>query len=68
MSVLNIYMGSNNVNKCNLTEEINKCPFYTKEDKSCGNERECVFRYSDKPKEKNDYVRQERWYEKYYKK
>ena len=56
--------------KCNLPEDINKCPFYHKEDKSCKNDKDnkCSFliRESNKPEAGAGYVRKPRWYEEYY--
>ncbi len=53
--------------KCSLAEDINNCPFCDKRTVSCNNEKHCTYQYEEH-KEKNPYVRKERWYEKYYKK
>ena len=51
--------------KCGLSEDINKCPFYDKNSKSCNNKDKCSFQDTGNINN-NEYVRKERWYEKYY--
>ena len=52
---------------CSLPPEINSCPYYAKTGE-CKNEMEgCSFR-KEKGENRNQYVRKERWYEKYYRK
>ena len=51
--------------KCSLSKDINTCPFCDLENMKC-NDGKCAFRVEDKHTDK--YIRQERWYEKYYKK
>lgn len=53
--------------KCTLSADINNCPFCNKEDLTCKNENKCAFKEDIKHCNK-EYVRQERWYEKYYRK
>lgn len=57
--------------QCLLAKDINTCPFYEPDVEQCTNENtKCTFRIpedNDKPKERNRYVREPRWYEKYYK-
>ena len=56
---------------CTLSPDINTCKFYSPSDNSCSNPNEgCTFREdSSKSSElPTGYVREERWYEKYYKK
>lgn len=55
--------------KCSLPEDINKCPFCNKEKMECKIQtgKTCAFQYDDSVV-KDNYVRQERWFEKYYKK
>ena len=54
--------------KCNLSEDINKCPFYNKDDKSCSNRKnnKCSFLVKEIKKQETGYERKPRWYEKYY--
>ena len=54
--------------KCTLSIEINECPFCNKEDMICNKEDKCTFQKDDNIQPKQKYVRQERWYEKYYRK
>ena len=49
--------------KCNLSADINSCPFYDRKIEGCSNERSCSFQYEDKIVQ--PYIRGERWYEKY---
>lgn len=52
---------------CSLADDINKCPFYINQ--LCTNENKCSFQVSNtKQNETANYVREERWYTKYYKK
>lgn len=54
--------------KCTLAKDINKCPFCNKEIMECTkSDIKCGFRREDEPVGNSDYVRKERWYEKYYK-
>lgn len=55
---------------CTLDYEINKCPYFNKNDFSCNNEKSCSYKNVDlnRDKRQNTYIRKERWYEKYYKK
>lgn len=48
--------------ECELEKELNKCPYY--ENGHCKKEGICSFQ---KKIEKKEYIRKERWYEKYYK-
>lgn len=54
--------------KCTLPADINQCRFYNKDNMECSNDNECSFQESE---EENiltkGYIREERWYEKYYK-
>lgn len=55
---------------CTLDKELNECPYYKADDQSCHSENPCSFSRSDEehsPKT-GQYIREERWYEKYYKK
>ena len=52
--------------KCELEAEINNCPFYIKSTHLCANENPCSFQ--EKKDTQKEYIRKERWYEKYYKK
>lgn len=54
--------------KCSLSLEINNCPFCNKEQMECGNMSSCAFQVAESEKQKEKYIRKERWYEKYYKK
>ena len=51
--------------KCELEKELNKCPFY--KEGFCTSNTSCSFQKKVEKNEK-EYVRKERWYEKYYKK
>ena len=55
--------------KCTLDKDINTCPYFSK-DEYCSNENQCSFQQIDEEKivENLKYVREERWYEKYYRK
>lgn len=55
--------------RCELSEDINNCPFYNKEKTECLNTKtKCTFRTEENIDViNNQYVRKERWYEKYYK-
>lgn len=55
---------------CTLDKDINRCPHYRSDDLSCANEKPCSFGQigGDETKISGEYVREERWYEKYYKK
>lgn len=52
--------------KCELEPAINNCPFYIKSSRTCTNESVCSFQ--EKKNTQKQYIRKERWYEKYYKK
>lgn len=52
--------------KCILSTEINNCPFCNKGNMICNNEKSCAFQEKEVVQEKEKYVREERWYEKYY--
>ena len=54
--------------KCTLDKDINKCPYLVED--GCSNPNHCSFQQEDKEAliEKERYVREERWYEKYYRK
>ena len=49
--------------ECVLEKELNKCPYYN--EGLCISDKPCSFQ---KKVEKKEYVRKERWYEKYYRK
>lgn len=54
---------------CKLDKDINNCPFCDKNNMECTNrDTKCCFRYEVEANNNNKYVRQERWYEKYYRK
>ena len=56
--------------ECTLPGDINNCQFYDEKNKSCNNQNysQCSFSKSIDPQNKSvGYVREERWYEKYYK-
>ena len=55
--------------RCELSEDINNCPCCNKEKMECLNTKTmCAFRAEENIDiENNQYVRKERWYEKYYK-
>ena len=56
---------------CTLNIESNTCPHYSSEDNSCGAEQTgCSFRQVDEPvaEYKQEYKREPRWYEQYYRK
>lgn len=53
--------------RCSLDKEINKCDFY--ENELCKNEKKCSFQVPEENMYTTEkYVREERWYEKYFKK
>lgn len=53
--------------KCTLPADINSCEYFIPEGNHCRNENKCSFQ--DIPTQSGEkYIRQERWYEKYYKK
>lgn len=54
--------------KCTLAADINKCQYFNKETQECNNDEKCSFQSKDEEKNVTGYVRQERWYEKYYRK
>lgn len=51
---------------CTLDANINTCPFYDKEKLICKNSSPCSFGKNEEDISNNQYVRKERWYEKYY--
>lgn len=53
--------------KCTLSVEVNNCPFCNKDNMECNNNKNCAFQMDKNSPVKDKYVRQERWYEKYYK-
>lgn len=53
--------------KCTLSIEVNECPFYNKDKMECNNQNRCTYQENENAQPKEKYVRQERWYEKYYK-
>ena len=55
--------------RCELSEDINNCPFCNKEKMECLNDKtKCAFHTEENiDVANNQYVRKERWYEKYYK-
>ena len=56
--------------KCILSDDINSCKHYDSENSLCLNPNTCSFQEIMRGKDMNrtDYVRTERWYEKYYRK
>ena len=54
--------------QCTLPQDINLCPHYDKPNSSCNNPSNCSFQENvqEDMMPYNGYVRQERWYEKYY--
>ena len=57
-------MGRNGTVKCTFAEDINSCQYFVRKTKECTNKAVCS--YQDE-RIKSEYVRKERWYEKYYK-
>lgn len=57
-----------NIMKCTLVADINKCQYFNKETQECNNDGKCSFQSKDEEKNVTGYVRQERWFEKYYRK
>lgn len=54
--------------RCTLPEDINTCPFCDKDRMECNNKKNCSFKENEDDQiTKDKYVRQKRWYEKYYK-
>lgn len=51
---------------CTLKASINKCPYFDNEECKAEN-TQCAFFLQEKETERDAYVREERWYEKYYK-
>ena len=49
--------------ECELEKELNNCPYY--KEGFCTKDGTCSFQ---KKVEKKEYIRKERWYEKYYRK
>lgn len=54
--------------KCSLDKDINKCPYFLQAEEECISKTKCSFKEKIDPKTGNEYIRKERWYEKYYKK
>ena len=54
--------------KCELSLDINTCPFYDATNRECKNNDKCSFQECGEEKSKEKYTRKERWYEKYYRK
>ena len=54
--------------KCTLPADINECPLCDKEKMECNKKDRCIFQENENAQPKEKYIRQERWYEKYYKK
>lgn len=53
--------------RCSLDKEINKCNFF--ENELCKNKKKCSFQVlEENPNITEKYEREERWYEKYYRK
>jgi len=52
---------------CNLSEDINKCPYFQKNTEECTNEHKCSFQRKEASGERDVHKREERWYEKYLK-
>ena len=50
--------------QCSLPKNVNECPFYNAADNTCNNSNKCSFQEKE---ETPAYVRETRWYEKYYK-
>lgn len=51
---------------CTLDANINTCPFYGRDNAVCNSESPCSFWKKEEDISKSQYVRKERWYEKYY--
>lgn len=52
---------------CTFDEDINQCTFYSREEKKCGMEAStCPYAKEENYTPTSKYVRQPRWYEKYY--
>ena len=54
--------------KCYLDKDINKCPYFLSAEQKCTSKTKCSFQEKIDSNANGGYVRQERWYEKYYKK
>ena len=52
------------MNICTLDRDINKCPFF--ENEICKNKNKCSYQVAHETNNSHRYVREERWYEKYY--
>lgn len=54
---------------CTLDKNINQCRFFDASDATCAREEPCFFGEKKENAGNNNkkYVREERWYEKYYK-
>ena len=56
------------VKKCILPEDINECRYFVRCNKLCCKVNKCSYQEIEEENIKpNQYVRKERWYEKYYK-
>jgi hypothetical protein len=54
---------------CSLAPDINQCPHFEPNKGKCSIKNECCGFYDkSKPQTEPKYIRQPRWYEKYYKK
>lgn len=53
--------------RCTLEKDVNKCPFYLVDTLGCKNNKECSFQENEEQEAKQKYIREPRWYEKYYK-
>ena len=49
--------------KCELSLDINTCPFYDATNRECKNNDKCSFQEHESEKSKEMYIRKERWYE-----
>lgn len=52
---------------CTLSEDINQCEFFIRNECRCTNPGICTFQQDPEQIKQPAYVRTERWYEKYYK-
>ena len=54
--------------KCVFAPDINKCPHYISDKEGCKNpKRGCSFFRDFEQKKETPYVKEEKWFEKYYK-
>ena len=61
-------MKRSGIMKCELSLDINSCPFFNITNRECKNNDKCSFQECGEEKSKEKYTRKERWYEKYYRK